>query len=166
MICKGTLTMKIDQCPLTADEKRRMIAEAAYYCYEKRGRTGGDSTEDWLEAEAEIEKHINEFCAAKPRKPGFAAYQKMHWEPRKIFTNSGQKARDAGESIPKTIKKAGKIARQELSATGEKLGHKLADFRVKRSELANIWSGKGACLLHQASQTIKGWINRQHGNGK
>jgi hypothetical protein len=84
----------------------------------------------------------------------------------KIFSDSGKKVRDVGESIPKTIKKAGQFARQEMGATGEKLGQKLADFRVKRSELANVWSGKGDYLLHQASRTIKGWINRQHGNGK
>ena len=34
--------MKIDRCPFTADEKNRMIAQAAYYRYEKRGRGDGD----------------------------------------------------------------------------------------------------------------------------
>ncbi|MGH8671137.1 MAG: DUF2934 domain-containing protein [Burkholderiales bacterium] len=32
-----------------------MIAEAAYYRAEKRGFTGGDSIEDWLQAQSEIE---------------------------------------------------------------------------------------------------------------
>jgi hypothetical protein len=106
------IAMKIDRCPLTVDEKRRLIAEEAYYRYKKRGGTGGDSTEDWLEAEAEIEKHLNEFCLANPRKPGFAGNQRL------------------------------------------------------QSELANFWSGRGAYFIHHASQNIKSWINRQHGNGK
>ena len=32
-----------------------MIAEAAYYCAEKRGFAPGHELEDWLEAEAQIE---------------------------------------------------------------------------------------------------------------
>ena len=32
-----------------------MIAEAAYYCAEKRGFVPGHELEDWLEAEAQIE---------------------------------------------------------------------------------------------------------------
>lgn len=158
--------MKIDHCPFTADERNRMIAKEAYDRYEKRGGSGGDSTTDWLEAESEIRKQINEFCLPKPRKSGFAAYQRMHWQIRKILADSEKKARDAGEIIPKTIKKVGKIAREEIGATREKLGHKLGDFRVRRAELVNFWSSKGDYFFSHASQNIKGWIDRHHGNGK
>ncbi len=37
---------------------REMVATAAYYRAEKRGFNGGDATQDWLEAEAEI-NHIH-----------------------------------------------------------------------------------------------------------
>lgn len=33
-----------------------MIAEAAYFLAEKRGFVGGDVAEDWLAAEAEIDR--------------------------------------------------------------------------------------------------------------
>jgi hypothetical protein len=36
------------------DERRRMIAEAAYYRAQRRGFTNGSPETDWLEAEAEI----------------------------------------------------------------------------------------------------------------
>jgi hypothetical protein len=39
---------------ITEEERRRMIAEAAYYRAEQRGFCGGSETEDWLTAEAEI----------------------------------------------------------------------------------------------------------------
>ncbi len=132
--------MKIDRCPFTADEKNRMIAQAAYYRYEKRGRGDGDSTKDWREAESEIKKQINEFCLPTPRK--------------------------LGEFIPKAIKKVGRIAWQGIDVSGEELGRKLGNFRAKRVGLANIWSGKGDHLFSHASQNIKSWVNRQHGNGK
>lgn len=35
--------------------REAMIAEAAYYCAEKRGFAPGHELEDWLEAEAQIE---------------------------------------------------------------------------------------------------------------
>ena len=38
------------------DQLRRMIEEAAYYRAEHRGFRGGDPLQDWLEAEAEIER--------------------------------------------------------------------------------------------------------------
>ncbi len=37
-------------------ERYRMIAEAAYYHAERRGFISGDSAQDWLDAEAEIDR--------------------------------------------------------------------------------------------------------------
>lgn len=44
---------------ITAEQRCRMIAEAAYYRAEKRGFTGGDPNQDWLQAEMEIDRHLN-----------------------------------------------------------------------------------------------------------
>ncbi len=41
---------------LTDDQRRRMIAEAAYYRAERRGFIGGSPEQDWIEAEAEIDR--------------------------------------------------------------------------------------------------------------
>ena len=41
--------------PVSADERLRMIAEAAYFRAERRGFQEGDPTRDWLEAEEEID---------------------------------------------------------------------------------------------------------------
>lgn len=38
----------------TSDEIRQMIAEAAYYHAEHRGFQGGNTEQDWLQAENEI----------------------------------------------------------------------------------------------------------------
>ena len=43
---------------ITAEERYRMIAEAAYYHAEKRGFVGGDAAEDWLQAESENERYL------------------------------------------------------------------------------------------------------------
>ena len=41
---------------ITPAQRYQMIAEAAYYRAEKRGFIGGDAGQDWLEAEAEIDR--------------------------------------------------------------------------------------------------------------
>jgi len=41
--------------PISAEERSRLISEAAYYKAEARSFCGGDPERDWLEAEAEID---------------------------------------------------------------------------------------------------------------
>jgi hypothetical protein len=40
--------------------KRLMIAEAAYYCAEKRGFAPGSELQDWLDAEVQLETLLGE----------------------------------------------------------------------------------------------------------
>lgn len=44
---------------INPEERYRMIAVAAYYRAEKRGFIGGDPSQDWVEAEAEVNQLIN-----------------------------------------------------------------------------------------------------------
>lgn len=44
--------------PVSAEERERMIAMAAYYRAERRGFAPGHELEDWCEAEAEIERWL------------------------------------------------------------------------------------------------------------
>ena len=46
------------QISLSEDERRRMIAEAAYYRAERRGFTAGREVDDWLAAEREISQRL------------------------------------------------------------------------------------------------------------
>lgn len=41
---------------ITDEQRRQMIAEAAYYLSEQRGFAGGDPMQDWLEAEASVDQ--------------------------------------------------------------------------------------------------------------
>ncbi len=51
---KGAGAETLRAGPVTAEERHRMIAEAAYYIAERRGFQGGDPEQDWREAEAQI----------------------------------------------------------------------------------------------------------------
>ncbi|MGB5422924.1 MAG: DUF2934 domain-containing protein [Desulfobacterales bacterium] len=68
--------MKLDQCPVTSDEKQRMVAEAAYFRFENRNFTGGDPVEDWVTAEADIENSLKVFCSAKTQRKALTDYQR------------------------------------------------------------------------------------------
>jgi len=48
-----------DKPDVSADERRRLIAEAAYFRALERGFTGGDSLRDWLEAEKEVDARFD-----------------------------------------------------------------------------------------------------------
>src|SRR4051794_18549566 len=43
---------------VTAEQRQRMIAEAAYFRAQRRGFENGNSTQDWLAAEAEIDRAV------------------------------------------------------------------------------------------------------------
>jgi hypothetical protein len=46
------------QTPVSREERYRMIAEAAYYRAQRRGFQGGNTAQDWLDAEAEIDARL------------------------------------------------------------------------------------------------------------
>src|SRR5690348_6684830 len=43
---------------VTAEQRQRMIAEAAYFLAQRRGFADGDPLQDWLAAEAQIDRAI------------------------------------------------------------------------------------------------------------
>lgn len=45
---------------VSADQRRQMIAEAAYRRYEQRGGIPGEPLNDWLEAEKEVDRSLTE----------------------------------------------------------------------------------------------------------
>ena len=42
------------------EQRRQMIAEAAYFRAERRGTDGGDPLTDWIEAEAEVDERLRQ----------------------------------------------------------------------------------------------------------
>ncbi|HEX5464931.1 MAG TPA: DUF2934 domain-containing protein [Burkholderiales bacterium] len=44
--------------PLSPQERRHLIQEAAYRCYQQRGRQQGSPLDDWLKAEGEVDRML------------------------------------------------------------------------------------------------------------
>jgi hypothetical protein len=51
--------------PISSDDRRRMIAEAAYFRAERRGFEGGSADEDWYQAEREIDRLLARYAPAE-----------------------------------------------------------------------------------------------------
>ncbi len=51
---------------IDSDLRHRMISEAAYHLYEKRGYAEGYEMDDWLEAEAALERLLLHRKTSKP----------------------------------------------------------------------------------------------------
>ena len=46
----------VAETAISSQDRRRMIAEAAYFHAERRGFEGGNADEDWYQAEREIDE--------------------------------------------------------------------------------------------------------------
>ena len=44
---------------ITSQQRKQMINEAAYYIAQSRGFIGGNPMDDWLKAEAEVDKQLS-----------------------------------------------------------------------------------------------------------
>lgn len=53
---KKTTVSKPNPPAVSAEERERMIREAAYYIAERRGFVGGSAAEDWEQAVAEVDQ--------------------------------------------------------------------------------------------------------------
>ncbi len=59
-------TYERESPPTTAEERRRMIEEAAYGRYVQRGYAHGRDLEDWLIAEAHVDRIISRQLQRRP----------------------------------------------------------------------------------------------------
>jgi hypothetical protein len=55
---KAAATTVSNAIQMTPEERHRVVAEAAYFIAERRGFQGGCSLEDWLQAEADIDRML------------------------------------------------------------------------------------------------------------
>ncbi|HMM53441.1 MAG TPA: DUF2934 domain-containing protein [Candidatus Desulfobacillus sp.] len=56
---------RVRQETVTAEERQRLIAEAAYFKAERRGFACGGELADWIEAEAEIDALLGAAAASR-----------------------------------------------------------------------------------------------------
>jgi hypothetical protein len=161
--------------PDAAEQKRRMIAEAAYFRAQKRGFANSDPVQDWLAAESEIDEQLERLREREMQNQEVAAYEKMRRQMKQIladtrdtinvetfkqaFEKINKELKDLGEFLPDTVDRASKRLKQETAAAVEKLGSNWKDFSEKSSELFDVWKERGSHFLSQASEALSDWVH-------
>lgn len=113
---------------LTSDRRLRMIAEAAYYRAERRGFKNSDAVNDWLEAEAEIDRLLNHGEERFGQSDTKHSYQEMLEAQLEEWDEKIQ-------NVTAVAKTAGTKLRKELESRFADLAEQRAAARTQLAQL-------------------------------
>lgn len=93
---------------ISAEQRYQMIAEAAYFRAEKRGFSGGNKAQDWIEAEAEIDRKLHPVFGMMEKKASFEEVLRQQitlWDARldRLAENATMAKTTAKANIRKQI---------------------------------------------------------------
>src|SRR5690606_11784479 len=123
------------QARVDANERRRMIAEAAYFRAERRGFSGGDPVADWIEAEAEVDAALG---------------GDDHGE---LLSRIEGRVAEAGKKVESLRKKAASVeseARAELQEQVERIAELRDALEARSREIRAQGAQASRGLLEQA----------------
>lgn len=159
--------------PISTEERRRMIAEAAYFRALERGFTGGSSLDDWLAAEREINRLLP---GPQQQKVELAAYDKLRHAVRKIlaetretvnaetmrqaFDKAAEELKRTGEYTAETVGKIAASLRKDLASASQKMGPGWEAFAGKSASLFEVWRDRGSQFLAQAATAVGEWLQQ------
>jgi len=114
--------------PVAPAERYQMIADAAYFYAEKRGFVGGDVVNDWLQAEAEIDRLLQpQEQAQSAESPEKQAYLEK--------LEASYRDWDARHETLKNRASEASMAKAEIREEIEALAGKRAEFEVIMNDL-------------------------------
>lgn len=154
-------------------ERRRMIAEAAYYRALTRGFSGGNPIDDWLAAEREINRRLPN---PQQQKLEMAAYQKLRDTVQSLLADArdtlsadtirqalddarGQ-LRHLGEFTADTVDKALASVEREMLATAKHAGARLENLTERSVDVFAVWRDRGAQFLSRATAAVGDWVQQ------
>jgi phosphoenolpyruvate-protein kinase (PTS system EI component) len=130
---------------VSAEERRKMIAEAAYFRAAKRGFDGGDATADWIEAEAEVNERLRQMehdASVERLEERFAAAREhLRSLRRKIARRKAEVRTEFHKDLEKLVQLQGTLGLQ-LQELRERGRHAGRSVRQQAEEVANEISEK------------------------
>lgn len=158
---------------ISAQERRRMIAEAAYYRALNRGFSGGDPLDDWVAAEREINRLLP---SAKEQKEEALIYEKLRAKVTKLLADAQEAVnadtvRQALDKATEEMKKTGaytaeavgKIAtslRKDMINAAAAMGPRWEAFSEKSADLFGVWRDRSTVFLAQAADAVAEWLQQ------
>ncbi len=162
---------------VTTEERRRIIAEAAYFRAERRGFRGGDPLEDWLAAEAEVERMLD--TGRGQREEELSAYKKVYGRVRhrlekaqgrihaetlkKALEHATAEVKEAGEHAASTVNKVARAVRKDMASAADRLGPRWEQLSEKTSGVFAVWRDRSTKFLEQAAEGTRDWLKGMRG---
>lgn len=130
---------------VTSDQRRQMIAEAAYFKAERRGFSGGDAVRDWCEAEPEVDARLRQLedgqLVARIEEVLESAAKRLAAVRRKVARLSSEARGEWERDIERlaALRNTLRPKLVELKEQGEHAGRKVREQAEKiRDELADL----------------------------
>ncbi|RPI64446.1 MAG: DUF2934 domain-containing protein [Lysobacterales bacterium] len=122
---------------VTPEERRRMIAETAYFLAQERGFMGGDPVSDWIEAERRVDRQLSALAVARM--------------VERLESGVAAAAKKLG-ALKRRVSTLAASARTELNADVEKLDALKLTLRSRLDELRERGDQVSEKALHQAEK--------------
>lgn len=158
---------------ISSEERQRRIAEVAYYRAMQRGFNGGNSLDDWLLAEREVNRLLP---SPQQQKQERAAYDKLREGVTKVlaeardtvnaetlkqaFERATTELKKTGEYTAETVSKITNTLRKDMTSAAMKMGPKWEAFSEKSSDLFEVWRDRGSVFLGRAAEAVADWLHQ------
>ncbi len=149
-----------------------MIAEAAYFRALARGFQGGDPMDDWLAAEAEINRLLPTPAQQKEEQ---VAYEQLRAEVQRglaairesIDARAIQDAVERGAVHLKrigrfaieTVNKVSESLKKDIAGTATSMGPRWEALSDKSANVFGVWRDRGNAFLAHAAVAVGDWLN-------
>lgn len=169
----GRRTATAGETRVPEEERRRMIAEAAYFRAAARGFEGGDPVQDWLAAEAEIDRVLP---PPERQSEERAAYEKLREEIERRFAEMREavnaeavrgavdravvQLKEVGGYTADTINKVADTVKKDLASAAVKMGPEWKKFSAKSADAFAVWRDRGRGFLASAATAVGEWLQQ------
>lgn len=156
---------------VSQEERRRMIAEAAYFRAAARGFRGGDAVQDWLAAEAEIDRVLP---PPERQSEERAVYEKLREEIERRFAEMRDavnaegvrgavdravvQMKEMGGYTAETINKVAETVQKDLASAAVKMGPEWKKFSSRSADAFAVWRDRGRGFLAEAATAVGEWL--------
>lgn len=168
---KGRGPTRPEEVGVSPDERRRMIAEAAYFRAAARGFRGGDPVQDWLAAEAEIDRVLP---PPERQSEERAVYEKLREEIERRFAEMRDavnaegvrgavdravvQMKEMGVYTAETINKVAGTVQKDLASAAVKMGPEWKKFSSRSADAFAVWRDRGRGFLAGAASAVGEWL--------
>lgn len=156
---------------VAGEERRRMIAEAAYYRALNRGFNGGNPVDDWLAAEREINQRRP---SAKQQKEEAVVYEKLRAAVegiladvqgavnvetvRQAFDKATDDIKKTGSHTAETVAKIAGSLRKDMADAAARMGPRWEEFSERSADLFGVWRDRSSVFLAEAGEAVGEWL--------